>query len=110
MGEWPWQENETDRLRRILHHYRNALLEECPTRCLTVDELMFQYGQEWITDDSVIDVNEYVTAKQIWQRFGISDWNIRDWARRNPDEIRTRKVGGKRLFLLGDILRHQARR
>ncbi|OHT95399.1 hypothetical protein [Mycobacteroides chelonae] len=106
---WPWQENETDRLRRIIHHYRNALLEECPTRCLTVDELMFQYGQEWITDDEIIDVDQLLTAREVceyiaakWGTSKVSPFDVRNWERAGA--FVGEKRGSRKYFRLGDVL------
>lgn len=115
MAEWPWPHESTeDRLRHILDLYRTALLEEAPYRCLDLDAVMHDYGQGWITDDEIVDVNQWLTAREVCEyieaKWGanISVWNVRDWARRHPGELPHRKLGGKKLFRLGDVLKfHQ---
>lgn len=106
MTGWPWPaDSKEDRLRRIIDHYRDKLSEVDSVACREVDDLMVEYGQGWVCDDSIIDVNEMLSAKAICERFGLSEWNVRDWARRNPDKIRKHKnSNGRTLFRVGDVL------
>lgn len=103
---WPWPNDNRDaRYRRIIDHYRNALAEADLDACLSLDKLMADYGQSWVSDNSIVDVNAMMSAKDIAERFGIAEWNVRDWARRHPDRIRKHKTArGRTLFRLGDVL------
>ena len=78
---------------------------------MAVDKQMIQYGQPWVCDNSIIDVNEMMSAKQLAERFGLSEWDVRNWARRNPELIRTHKAAnGRTLFRVGDVLTYSASR
>ncbi len=109
MGEWPWPETENDRLRRILDMYRTALLEGAPYRCLELDAIMHDYGQEWITDDDVIDVNQWLTAREVseyiaakWGSSKVSPFDVRNWERAGA--FVGEKRGSRKYFRLGDVL------
>lgn len=105
---WPWPETETDRLRRIIDYYRDALLEEAPTRCLELDAVMAEYGQGWITDNEIIDVNQLMTAREVSEyiqaRFGedVSVFDVRNWERAGSYSGIWR--GSRKYFRLGDVL------
>ncbi len=72
---------------------------------------MAEYGQPWVSDNSIIDVNEMLSAKQLSERFGISEWDVRNWAKRHPDKIRRHKAAnGRTLFRVGDVLTFHATR
>jgi hypothetical protein len=76
---------------------------------LVIDRKMADYGQPWVSDNSVVDVNEMLSAKAFAERFGISEWNVRDWSRRHPDKIRKHKAAnGRTLFRVGDVLTYDA--
>lgn len=109
-GKWPWpDDSKDDRYRRIIDHYRNALADADLDQCLSLDKLMADYGQPWISDNSIVDVNAMMSAGDIAERFGISVWNVRDWARRHPEKIRRHKsANGRTLFRLGDVLTYNA--
>lgn len=103
---WPWPDDtREDRYRRIIDHYRNALAEADLDACLALDKRMADYGQSWVSDNSVVDVNAMMSAREIAERFDISEWNVRDWHRRHPHLIMSHKgSNGRRLFRLGDVL------
>ena len=107
---WPWPaDSKEDRLRRIIDHYRQGLADIDLEACLVLDKKMADYGQPWISDNSIVDVNAMLSAKDVAERFGLSEWNVRDWARRNPDKIRRNKAAkGRTLFRLGDVLTYSA--
>ncbi|QFG10324.1 excise [Mycobacterium phage DyoEdafos] len=108
--KWPWPgDTKDDRYRRIIDHYRTALADIDLEACLVVDKKMAEYGQPWVSDNSIIDVNEMLSAKQLAERFGLSEWNVRDWARRHPERIRKHKAAnGRTLFRVGDVLTYHA--
>ncbi|ADL71052.1 hypothetical protein LEBRON_89 [Mycobacterium phage LeBron] len=108
--KWPWpSDTKEDRYRRIIDHYRSALAEADYEACAKVDNQMVEYGQGWVCDNSIIDVNEMLSAKELAERFGLSEWNVRDWARRHPDKIRKHKAAnGRTLFRVGDVLTYHA--
>lgn len=109
-GKWPWPaDTKTDRLRRIIDHYRNALADIDLDACLALDKLMADYGQSWVSDNSIVDVNAMMSAKDIADRFGLAEWDVRNWARRYPEKIRQHKANnGRTLFRLGDVLTYNA--
>lgn len=96
------------RYRRIIDSYRTALLECAPEACRLVDARMVEFGESWVCGDSQVDVNRFMSAKEIADEFGFQPWNIQDWARRHPDKVRKYKVGRNVLFRLGDVLSFQA--
>lgn len=110
IGNWPWPEDsKEDRLRRIIDHYRSALAEVDMEACINLDNRMIAYGQPWVCDNSVIDVNEMLSAKAICERFGLEEFNVRAWARRHPERIRKHKASnGRTLFRVGDVLAYNA--
>ncbi|OYN81741.1 hypothetical protein [Mycolicibacterium sphagni] len=109
-GSWPWPEDtKDDRLRRIIDHYRDALADIDLEACLGVDKLMVDYGQPWVCDNTVVDVNAMVPARWFFEKYGIPEWNIRDWSRRHPERIRKHKAAnGRTLFRVGDVLTYNA--
>lgn len=106
MGTWPWPEdNREDRLRRIIDHYRSALAEADMNACLALDNRMVDYGQGWVCDNTIINVDEMLSAKAIAERFGIAEFNLRAWVRRHPERIKKYKASnGRTLFRVGDVL------
>lgn len=107
---WPWPHESTeDRLRHILDLYRSALLEEAPYRCLDLDAVMHDYGQGWITDDEIVDVNQWLTAREVceyieakWGSSGITPFDVRNWERAGA--FVGEKRGSRKYFRLGDVL------
>lgn len=109
MAEWPWPEDGTlDRLKRIIHSYRDALRTMDPSTCDLVDARMVEFGQGWVCDNQVVDVNELKPAVEIAEQFGFHPWDIHNWHQRHPEEIPIRgKRGNKNLFRVGDVLAYQ---
>lgn len=107
---WPWpNDTHEDRLKRIIDSYRSALMEADPGTCRIIDARMAEYGQGWLSSGVRIDVERLVTAQELSQEFDINPWNVKDWARRHPDQIPRRgEKGGKTLYRLGDIILFQA--
>lgn len=109
MADWPWPRDTTqDRLKRIIDSYRTALRDVDPTACDLVDGRMSEYGQTWLVNDEIVDVNAVQTATEIAGRFGLAPWDIQNWAHRYPEKLPKRgKRGGKNLFRVGDVLGFQ---
>lgn len=108
-GSWPWpNDTKDDRYRRIIDHYRNELYDADLERCLEIDALMAKYGQAWISDNGIIDVNAMMTARELAEKHGLSEWDIRNWER--AGHIIGFRSGRKVLFRQGDVLawRHRA--
>lgn len=112
MANWPWPaDTRTDKLRRIIDHYRDALAEADYEACVKVDNRMIAYGQPWVCDNSIVDVNEMLSAKDMAARFGFTEFDVRNWARLHPEKIRTHKTANRRvLFRVGDVLSFSANR
>lgn len=96
------------RYRRIIDSYRTALKDAAPEVCRLVDARMAEFGEEWVGNDDPVDVNRLMSAKQIADEFGLSPWNITDWARRHPDKVRKHRRGNSVLYRLGDVLAYHA--
>lgn len=79
-------------------------MELNPIACAAVDATV----EDWVSDDSPIEMDRYLSASEIANRFGLSAHNIRDWSRRHPDKVPKHKMGGKALFLVRDVLKYQA--
>lgn len=109
-SKWPWPtDTRTDKLRRIIDHYRSALAEADLDACLRLDKRMADYGQSWVSDNSIVDVNAMMSAKAIAEQFGLEEFDVRNWAKRHPERIRQHKAGnGRMLFQLGDVLTYNA--
>lgn len=77
--------------------------------CREIDKTMAGYGQAWVSDNSIVDVKEMMSARQFAERFGISEWDVRNWAKRHPNRIRKYKAAnGRTLYRVGDVLAFQA--
>lgn len=112
LGKWPFaRDTDTEKMRRIAQFYRHELLETDPAACRRLDGWMFERGQGWLSenDDAQIDVNRIVSARQIYDEFGIPAWKVREWARRYPERIPQLKKNGRVLFRLGNVLDFESR-
>jgi hypothetical protein len=96
--------------RRIIDAYRGKLMQVDAVACKSVDIQVEDWGFGWVTDDAIPDLDRLMTAGEIASSYGFSVQNIRDWARRHPDEIKKYKKGSTTLFLLREVLAYQARR
>ncbi|BCP41482.1 hypothetical protein MINTMi27_15750 [Mycobacterium intracellulare] len=95
--------------RRIIDAYRSKLMEVDLEACDEVDFKMSQSRDtKWVCDDRPIDLDRWMSAREMAERFGFKPHNIRDWARRHPDQIHPRKVDGKVLFLVREVLQVNA--
>lgn len=74
-----------------------------PAYCKILDEQMAQFGQGWISDDTIVDVNELLTAVEFEQRFGVRAFTLKDYARRHSIP-KMGKRGRADLYRLGDLL------
>jgi hypothetical protein len=97
--------------RRLIDAYRGKLLEVDPAACDAVDDKVWGWGDQyrWVVDNNPIDPDSFMTARQIAERFGLEVHNIRAWARRHPDKIRTHRQGGRVLYLLREVLAYHVR-
>lgn len=103
MANWPWPaDSKDDRLRRIIDHYRSALAEVNLEACLAVDNRMVAYGQGWVCDNSVLNMEERMTARQLSERHGMSVWDVYNWERMGF--YKGYKSGRRKLFRQGDVL------
>ncbi|WP_205868990.1 MerR family transcriptional regulator [Mycobacterium colombiense] len=52
-----------------------------------------------------------MSARDLAERFGFTEQNIRDWARRHRDKVPTHKQSdGRALYRVRDVLRYRAER
>lgn len=110
LSSWPWPgDTREDRLKRIIDHYRSALAEVDYEACANLDNLMVNCGQGWVCDNSIVDVNEMLSAKQMAEKFGLVEFDVRNWSRRHPELIRKHKAAnGRTLYRVGDVLTYHA--
>lgn len=110
-GRWPWRnDTKDDRYRRIIELYRSALMRADPESCLSLDSRLADYGQGWVSDDTIVDVNEMMTAKALAERHGLSEWDIRNWERAGHIQGFRRPGISRVLFRQGDVLAYVANR
>lgn len=93
----------TDVLRWLVDIYRSRLREVDPEACRYVDYLAAAAGQGWVSDSTVVDLDEVLTAKEIEQRHGVREFAVRARARRRGVRPRGKRAGAN-LYRLGDIL------
>lgn len=91
-------------LRWLIDLYRQRLREVDPVACAQVDAVAQAAGQQWVSDDTVVDVDELLTAQEIEARHGVREWAVRARARRRGVMARGKR-GGAKLYRLGDILK-----
>lgn len=97
----------TDILRWVADQYRTKLFQVSREACREVDLVMVRAGQAWICDESVVDPDELLTAKEIQLRHGISESAVQKLALRYGLECRGKK-GKAYLYRLGDVLSARA--
>lgn len=97
----------TDILRWVCDQYRKKLWEVDPRSCQQVDIRMINAGQSWVCDQTIVDPDELVTARQIQERHGIGEKYVRQLAIRYGVKVRG-KDGKYNLYRLGDVLSAQA--
>lgn len=96
-----------DRYRRIIDAYRQALLVADPATCRAVDSTMDDWGEYWISDGEVPDVNALMSAAQIAKKWGFQRWDIANWVKAGKISP-ARSVNGIPVYRLGDVLAHFA--
>lgn len=84
-------------------------MEVSPAACNALDDKLWD-SDRWVSDNSEIQLEQLMTAREIADRFGFSVQNIRDWARRHPDKITTHKRGRQALYRLREVLKYQAQK
>jgi len=92
------------RYRRIIDAYRLRLMELSPAACDEVDDRVWSWGESWLVDDRPFDLDALMTAQDIAERFGLRAHNVRDWARRHPDQISKVRCGGRVLYRLREVM------
>lgn len=111
MASWPWpRDTRIDKLKRIVDSYRTRLQEVDPLGCMVIDGRMREFGEQWISSEEVVNVNEHATVEEIYNQFGpgFEPHNIHMWAHEHPDKIpKQGKRNGRTLFRVGDILAYQ---
>lgn len=102
-GLWPWpRDSRVGRLVRIIDQYREALQQVDPAACQSLDNRMRAWGQGWVCNNEIVDVNEMASAKSIADRHPVSVWDIYNWER---DGLYSgKKVGARKLYKVGDVL------
>lgn len=99
----------SDVLRWVADQYRSRLFQIDRDACHEIDRIMVRAGQSWITDQSIVDPDELVTAKDVQERFGYDQHAL--WALIRRYGIETRgKRGSSQLYRLGDLLSARAAR
>ena len=81
-----------------------------PAMCRVIDARLADEGEGWVSDDGPVDVNQWMSAKAISEKFGIPAPNVYYWYGQFPDDIQRVKKDGRVVFWLADILRVRARK
>lgn len=97
----------SDVLRWVADQYRKRLFAISRDDCHAVDQIMVRAGQSWITDQSVVDPDELVTAQDVEDRFGYKQYNFWGLIRRYGIEPRGMR-GRANVYRLGDVLSAKA--
>ena len=97
----------SDVLRWVADQYRSRLFQIDREACHEIDRIMVRAGQNWITDQSVVDPDELVTAKDVSERFGYDQFAFWALVRRYGIESRGKR-GNAHLYRLGDVLSARA--
>lgn len=97
----------SDVLRWVADQYRTRLLQISREACHEVDLLMVRAGQGWITNESMVDPDELLTALEIQARHGIGENAVRKLALRYGIPVRG-KQGKYNLYRIGDVLSARA--
>lgn len=90
--------------RRIIDAYRIKLMEVSPSACNEVDDQMWAEGEKWLVNEAPVRPEAWMTAQEISELYGIAVHNIRAWARRHPEKIKTQKQGKRVLYKVGEVL------
>lgn len=97
----------SDVLRWVADQYRHRLLQVDRDACRQVDLIMVRAGQAWITNETVVDPDELLTATEIQERHGIGENAVRKLALRYGIKVRG-KQGKYNLYRVGDVLSARA--
>ncbi len=96
----------SDILRWVADKYRQELNRVDPEACRHVDVMMVHAGQSWVCDDSIVDVDELLTIRQLAARFGVQPYVIRDLIAKHGISTRGKVDMGKAfLYRVGDVLK-----
>lgn len=108
-GLWPWpKDTRVARLVRIIDTYRETLALVDAAACESVDDRMRAWGQGWVCNNEIVDVNEWASARSIADRHPVTVWDIYNWER---DGLYSgKKVGARKRYKVGDILAAMATR
>ncbi|SKT46158.1 Uncharacterised protein [Mycobacteroides abscessus subsp. bolletii] len=79
-----------------------------PGICDDVDAVMLEWGQGWVCNDEIVDVNAWLSAKDISAKHPVTVWDVFNWERKGL--YKGRKQGSRKLFRVGDVLAAMARR
>lgn len=93
----------SDILRWVADQYRKELYRVDAEACHNVDLVMVRAGQSWVCDDSIVDVDELLTAKQFELKYGITENAVQKLVLRHGIPPRG-KQGRAYMYRVGDIL------
>jgi hypothetical protein len=96
----------SDILRWVADQYRKELYRVDAEACHLVDLVMIRAGQSWVCDDTIVDVDELLTIRQLAVRFGVQPYVIRDLIAKHGIPTRGKIDMGKAfLYRVGDVLK-----
>lgn len=108
--QWPYPEDDRfGRRSRIAHMYRDALKDERPDVCATIDEIMVVYGQTWILDTPALPPETLLTTAEVASWADVSKRTVEKWVERGRLERRI-NADKQVVFLLADLIDYQKRR
>lgn len=97
------------RYRRIIDAYREALRAVDPYECRLVDGKMESWGESWVCDDDLPDMDALMSAAAIARKWGFQRWDIANWVRAGGI-MSPKSSNGIPLYRVGDVLAHFARK
>lgn len=91
------------RYRRIIDAYRESLRLRDPEMCRVIDGNMEAWGEGWVCDDEVPDMDALMTAAALARKFGFQRWDIANWVRAGNITAHPYPGTGS-LYRVGDVL------
>lgn len=106
MNDMPWPfpgDNKADRVRRLLHGYREGLLSSSPDLCRELDAQVVKLGHGWVLpqSSSVVD-DDWLPVREAAQLARRTPQAVHNWIKR--DGLPSRTANGRVLVQVGPTM------